>query len=403
MGSIELSAVELIEKKRDGHALSRDEIRAFVQGFDGGRIPDYQASAWLMAVYIRGMTEAETGHLRQAITESGATFDCSFQTRPVVDKHSTGGVGDKVSLALAPLAASLGLCVPMMSGRGLGHTGGTLDKLESIPGFRTELSMEEIRKQLSEIGVVIISPIPAICPVDKKLYALRDVTATTSSLPLIVASIMSKKIAEGTDALLLDVKTGNGAFLADWDDSVALARCMVSTGEAAGTRTVALLTDMSQPLGRAVGNWLEMREAIEVLGGQGPPDVVALVEAQCAEMLVLGGLAPDRAAGLAQARENRRNGKGLETLRRLVESQGGDPCYVAGANGDAPASLPPSAFSLPVIATQSGWVSAMDTTQCGKASIALGAGRQQLTDVIDHKAGILLHKRVRLNPLIPKP
>src|SRR5438034_6568568 len=307
-----MRAVDVIMKKRDGGALSRDEIRFFVQGVTAGTLPDYQASALLMAVLLRGMTAEETAWLTDAMVHSGVRVDLSDIPGKKVDKHSTGGVGDKTSLILAPLAAACGVVVPMMSGRGLGHTGGTLDKLESIPGFRVDLSLDEMKAALARTGCAMIGQTAQIAPADKQLYALRDVTGTVESIPLISASIMSKKIAEGIDALVLDVKTGSGAFMKTEADSRRLAESLVSIGNASGVRTEAVITRMDAPLGRAVGNALEVIECVEVLKGRGPKDLTDVSVDLTARMLVLGAAATDRPSAAAKVREAIASGAGLE-------------------------------------------------------------------------------------------
>ena len=386
------SMVELIQKKRDGGELSAREMWAVVSGFHYGAIPDYQMAAMLMAVYIRGMTDRETTDMTLSFMRTGEIADLSSLGATSVDKHSTGGVGDKVSLALAPLVASFGLVVPMMSGRGLGHTGGTLDKLESLPGVGTALTSAAFLEQLRAVGVAICGPTESIAPVDKAMYALRDVTGTAASLPLIVASIMSKKLAEGPDALLLDVKTGDGAFLPEWDTAHKLAQAMLSAGELASKRMTVVMTDMSQPLGRAVGNWLELREAIDVLSGTGPADVRELILVQCALMLVLGGKAPSYLIGRQMAEEHLGNGKGLQKLRQLVREQGGREA--AEAYIDNPDTYPASAHSLAVRAPQTGWVAAIGAREVGAVNVMLGGGRADKDSQIDPKAGIVLERKV---------
>src|SRR6476660_1619503 len=320
-----MRAVDIIMKKRDGAALSRSEIGFFITSVTAGTLPDYQASALLMAILICGMSAEETAWLTEAMVDSGIRVDLDDIDGIKVDKHSTGGVGDKTSLVLAPLAAACGVPVPMMSGRGLGHTGGTLDKLESIPGFRVDLSLEEMKTALRTVGCAMIGQTAQIAPADKKLYALRDVTGTVESIPLISASIMSKKIAEGIDALVLDVKTGSGAFMKTEADSRALAESLVSIGNASGVRTEAIITSMDAPLGRAVGNALEVIECIEVLKGVESADLVDVSVELAARMLVLGKVAVDRESAERQVRDAIASGAGLERFRRIVEFQGGDP------------------------------------------------------------------------------
>src|SRR5947208_806844 len=367
-----MRAVDIIASKRDGRALSLEEIRYFVDGVTAGTLPDYQASALLMAVVLRGRTAEDTAWLTDAMDHSGVRVDLGDIPGVKVDKHSTGGVGDKTSLILAPLAAACGLLVPMMSGRGLGHTGGTLDKLEAIPGFRVSLSLDEMKTALREVGCAMIGQTAQIAPADKKLYALRDVTATVESIPLISASIMSKKIAEGIDALVLDVKTGSGAFMKTEADSRRLAESLVSIGNASGVRTQAVITAMDQPLGRAVGNALEVVECLEVLKGGGPRDLIDVSIELTARMLVAGGVAANRAAGERLARESIASGAGLERFRRIIEQQGGEPRVV-----DDYDRLPKAPARQIVTAARSGYVSRLDAELIGRASVSLGAGRDR--------------------------
>src|SRR2546429_1589414 len=320
-----MRAVDIILSKRDGRTLAREEIRFFVDGVTAGSLPDYQASALLMAILLRGMTAEETAWLTDAMVHSGARVDLGDVPGAKVDKHSTGGVVDKTSLVLAPLAAACGVPVPMMSGRGLGHTGGTLDKLESIPGFRVDLSLEEMKAALARVGCAMIGQTAQIAPADKKLYALRDVTGTVESIPLISASIMSKKIAEGIDALVLDVKTGSGAFMKSEADSRRLAESLVAIGNASGVKTQALITDMDAPLGRAVGNSLEVIECIESMRGQGPSDLMEVTMALTAPLLVLGRVAATPAEARLLAQKAIDSGAALDKFRQIVETQGGDP------------------------------------------------------------------------------
>src|SRR3954465_14289247 len=323
-----MRAVDIIMKKRDGGALDRAEISFFVDGVTSGALPDYQASALLMAILLRGMTRDETAWLTSAMVDSGVRVALRDLPGAKVDKHSTGGVGDKTSLVVAPVAAACGLQVPMMSGRGLGHTGGTLDKLEAIPGFRVNLSLEEMKAALAKTGCAMLGQTAQIAPADKKLYALRDVTGTVESIPLISASIMSKKIAEGIDALVLDVKTGSGAFMKTEADSRRLAEMLVSIGNASGVRTEAVITDMDAPLGRAVGNALEVIECLEVLKGRGPRDLIDVSVELTARMLVLGTKAADLAAAKQQVEAAIDSGAGLQRFRQIIEVQGGDPKVV---------------------------------------------------------------------------
>jgi pyrimidine-nucleoside phosphorylase len=380
-----MRAVDVIMKKRDGGALSRDEILFFVTGVTAGTFPDYQASALLMAVVLRGMTPEETAWLTEAMVHSGLRVDLSAIPGVKVDKHSTGGVGDKTSLILAPLAAACGVLVPMMSGRGLGHTGGTLDKLESIPGFRVNLSLEEMRGALARTGCAMMGQTAQIAPADKKLYALRDVTGTVESIPLISASIMSKKIAEGIDALVLDVKTGSGAFMKNEADARRLAESLVSIGNASGVKTEAVITAMETPLGRAVGNALEVIECVDVLKGAGPADLVEVSVELTARMLVLAQAATDRADAQRRVRGAIGSGAGLERFRRIVEEQGGDPRIV-----DEYDRLPHVADREVVTAPRAGFLTRLDAELVGRASVALGAGRDRVEDPVDPAVGIIV-------------
>jgi len=380
-----MRAVDIISAKRDGRALGRDEIRFFVDGVTAGTLPDYQASALLMAILLRGMTAQETAWLTDAMVHSGVRVDLRDIPGVKVDKHSTGGVGDKTSLILAPLAAACGVPVPMMSGRGLGHTGGTLDKLEAIPGFRVNLSLEEMKAALATVGCAMIGQTAQIAPADKKLYALRDVTGTVESIPLISASIMSKKIAEGIDALVLDVKTGGGAFMKTEADSRRLAESLVAIGNASGVRTEAIITRMESPLGHAVGNALEVIECIEVLKGRGPQDLIEVSVALAARMLVLGQVAPDLAVATPQVHRAIASGAGLERFRRIIEAQGGDPNVV-----DDYQRMPHVADRHLVTASRAGFVTAVDAALVGRASVALGAGRDRVDDAVDPAVGIMV-------------
>jgi pyrimidine-nucleoside phosphorylase len=380
-----MRAVDIILKKRDGGTLSRDEIRFFVSGVTTGELPDYQASALLMAVLLRGMSADETAWLTDAMVHSGLRLDLSDIPGVKVDKHSTGGVGDKTSLVLAPLAAACGVPVPMMSGRGLGHTGGTLDKLESIPGFRVNLSLDEMRVALLRAGCVMIGQTAQIAPADRRLYALRDVTGTVESIPLISASIMSKKIAEGIDALVLDVKTGSGAFMKTESDSRRLAESLVAIGNASGVKSEAIITRMNSPLGCAVGNGLEVVECLEVLKGRGPADLVDLSVELAARMLVLGGVAENRAEAQQKVRGAIASGAGLERFRRIIEQQGGDP-HVVDDYGRIAAAPERDVVRAP----RQGFLAGLDAALVGRASVALGAGRDRVEDSIDHAAGIMV-------------
>ncbi|HEY2028224.1 MAG TPA: thymidine phosphorylase [Myxococcales bacterium] len=384
-----MRAYDLIRKKRDGHELTVDELRFIVDGAAQGTIADEQLSAFLMAVFFRGMAEAELAGWLEAMLHSGEVLDLSAIEGRKVDKHSTGGVGDKISLPLAPLVAACGVKVPMVSGRGLGHTGGTLDKLESIPGFRVDLPVHRFVEVLRELGVCLIGQTAEIAPADRKLYALRDATATVESVPLIASSILSKKLAEGIDALVLDVKVGKGAFMKTLDDARLLGRTMVDLCRAVGRGCVALLTAMDAPLGFAVGNAVEVRESIEVLRGQGPDDVRELTLLLGVEMLRAAGVAPDAAQARQLLQAALANGAALRLFARLIEAQGGDPRVV-----DDPARLPQPKRVREVRASESGVLAALDAELVGLAAVDLGAGRERKEDPVDPAAGILLRKRV---------
>ena len=378
-----MRAVDLIRQKRDGGALDGAAIDFFIAGVTDGTLPDYQASALLMAIVLRGMSPEETAALTDAMVRSGLRVEYPAVTGTPVDKHSTGGVGDKTSLILAPLAAACGAYVPMMSGRGLGHTGGTLDKLEAIPGFRTGLSLSELRRALSEVGCAMIGQTEEIAPADKKLYALRDVTGTVESIPLICASIMSKKIAEGIGGLVLDVKTGSGAFMKTLPDSRRLAETLVAIGRASGVQTEALITNMEAPLGRMVGNSLEMIESIETLKGQGPREVEDLSVLLAARMLIVAGLEHDESTAITRVRAVLASGAGVEKLKAIIQFQGGDPRVV-----DRYDLLPGAPESRDVVAQADGYISALLAEEIGRAAVSLGAGRGKLDDVIDPGVGI---------------
>jgi pyrimidine-nucleoside phosphorylase len=380
---------ELIKAKRDGKKLAPEDIRAFIEAYTAGTVPDYQMSAMCMAVFFRGMDAVELGAWTRAMLESGEVVDLSDTPGVKVDKHSTGGVGDKVSVSLAPLAAACGVPVPMISGRGLGHTGGTVDKLKSIPGFKMDLPTSEYRRLVREVGCCLISQTESIAPADRKLYALRDVTATVESLPLIASSIMSKKLAEGIDALVLDVKVGSGAFMKTVEDARLLARTMIGIGAEMGRKVTALLTDMDQPLGRTVGNALEIVEAVEMLRGRAPVDYTEVTLALTAEMLVLGG----KAASIAEARQRVRkaaaDGTAVIKLKEIVAAQGGDPRAI-----DDYGLLPRARSSTDVVAPRDGFVTAIDTEGVGLAAVALGAGRARVDSIIDPAVGFTLLRKV---------
>jgi len=386
-----MRAVDLIQAKRDGAELTEAQIRFLIEGYVSGAVPDYQMSAWAMAVYFRGMTAAETAALTLAMAASGDTVDLSAVRGVKVDKHSTGGVGDTTTLVLAPLVASAGVPVAKMSGRGLGHTGGTIDKLEAIPGFRVELTQDEFTAQVNALGVAVISQTGNITPADKLLYGLRDVTATVESIPLIASSIMSKKIAAGADAIVLDVKTGGGAFMKTIDDSIRLAKAMVAIGSEVGRRTVAVISGMDQPLGNAIGNALEVREALSVLRGEAgvSPDLIEVCLALGAHMLVLGGVASDYDAARTTLQEKLASGEALRKFAAFVAAQGGD-----AAVADEPGRLPSAARVVPVPAPRSGYVGAIRAEELGTAAMRLGAGRATKEASIDLAVGIRLLRRI---------
>jgi pyrimidine-nucleoside phosphorylase len=386
---IQIRAIDVIRKKRDGAELSLAEIGYLVRGATTGEIPDYQVSAWLMAVLLRGLTRAETAALTDAMLQSGEVLDLSAISATKVDKHSTGGVGDKTSLVLAPLVAAGGLVVPMISGRGLGHTGGTLDKLESIPGFNVNLPVNEFRRVLESCGCAMIGQTAEIAPADRKLYALRDVTGTVESPYLICASIMSKKLAEGIDGLVLDVKTGSGAFMKKKQDAVFLAELMVETGQRMGKKVIALITDMDQPLGLRAGNALEVEEALEVLRDEGPEDLRQLCLELAGWMFLLGCKVTTLQEGKRMAEQFLSSGKALEKFREMVGLQGGD----AGVTDD-PKRLPRARGRLDVTSPSSGYVSAIQCEQVGTACVILGGGRERKEDQVDPAVGIVLHKKV---------
>jgi pyrimidine-nucleoside phosphorylase len=377
---------ELIQRKRDGGELAEEELAELVLGYARGEVPDYQMAAFCMAVYFRGLSSAETFALTDAMIRSGATIDLGGALgRKVVDKHSTGGVGDKTSIAVGPIVAACGVPFGKMSGRGLGHTGGTLDKLESIPGFRVELDVDEFVAQVREVGLAIVGQTADLVPADKRLYALRDVTATVDNISLIAASIMSKKIAAGADAIVLDVKVGDGAFMKSVEDARALAETMIELGRRAGREVVCLLTDMDQPLGRAVGNALEIREALETLHGEGPSDFAELVLDAVGRLLALSDLGVDEAEGRSRAEAAVAEGSAVRTYERWIRAQGGNP------DEDA---LPTAAVLRSVPASRAGYVAEVGASAVGLAALRLGAGRAAKDDPIDHAVGILcLRKR----------
>ncbi len=377
--------VELIATKRDGGRLSDEDIQRIIVALGAGELADYQMTALLMAIFFRGMDDAETVALTRAMLHSGDVLDLSAVPGVKVDKHSTGGVGDKVSICLAPLVAACGVPVPMVSGRGLGHTGGTLDKLEAIPGFSVQLDTEAFRRIVADVGTCMIGQTSRIAPADKRIYALRDVTATVESIPLIVASILSKKLAEGIDALVLDVKVGRGAFMKTEKDARALAEALVRVGTAAGKQVTALLTDMSAPLGRTVGNAMETREAIDVLHGRGPADLVECTLALGAEMLRLGRVATTDEEARATLKKAIAGGKAAQTMERMIEAQGGDPRVVADTS-----LLPSASVKIAILAERGGFVTGIDPLEIGLCAVAMGAGRTRADQAVDPVVGIEL-------------
>ncbi len=384
-----MRVVDIIVNKRDKCELSPEEIDFFIQGYTHGEIPDYQASALLMAILLNGMSARETKDLTLAMAHSGEVLDLSKAVPITVDKHSTGGVGDKTSLVVAPTVAACGLPVGKMSGRGLGFSGGTLDKLESIPGFYSDLTTDEFIHQLKDIGMVLAGQTADLAPADGKLYELRDVTGTVESIPLIASSIMSKKISAGAQAILLDVKVGLGAFVTYLEDAQKLARLMVEIGEMVGRRTIAILSDMNQPLGQAVGNSLELQEALATLNGRGPEDFREHCLVLAGYMLALGGMVPNEGDGKKMAEAALDTGKSLERFRQFVRAQGGDVKYV-----DEPGLLPKAKYSLEVAAPQSGYLSQVNAREVGKAVVMLGGGREQKGDTIDHTVGLIVPHKV---------
>lgn len=384
-----MRTVDIIHKKRDGGELTKEELDFLIEGYTRGDIPDYQLSAWAMAVFFNGMTARETAELTMAMVRSGEQVDLSSIPGVKVDKHSTGGVGDTTTLILAPLVAAAGIPVAKMSGRGLGHTGGTIDKLEAIPGFEVERTKEQFLNQVKEIGLAVVGQSGNLTPADKKLYALRDVTATVESIPLIASSIMSKKIASGADAIMLDVKTGRGAFMKSLEDSVRLAKAMVEIGTEIGRETVAVITNMDEPLGPSIGNALEVREAIETLKGQGPAELTELCRELAKHMVLLGGKAQDETEAKQLVDQLLKSGEALEKLKQLIKAQGGD-ARVA----DEPDRLPEAAYRVPVPSPADGSIAAIDAEALGVTAMLLGAGRATKDDPIDLAVGIKLFKRV---------
>lgn len=381
--------VDIIEKKRNGEELTKDEIQFMINGYTNGDIPDYQMSALAMAVFFQGMTKEERVYLTEAMVKSGDEIDLSGIEGIKVDKHSTGGVGDTTTLVLGPLVASVGVPVAKMSGRGLGHTGGTIDKLESVEGFHVEITNDEFVRLVNKNKIAVIGQSANLTPADKKLYALRDVTATVDSIPLIASSIMSKKIAAGADAIVLDVKTGSGAFMKSLDDAKELAQAMVEIGKGVGRNTKAIISDMSQPLGFAVGNALEVKEAIDTLKGHGPSDLRELCLTLGSHMVVLAGKASSLEEARAMLEESIQNGKAIESFKTFLQAQGGDASVV-----DDPSKLPAAKYTIEVVAKESGYVSEITAETIGVAAMMLGAGRVTKESTIDLAVGLVLHKKV---------
>lgn len=386
---MEYQIVDLIRKKRDSKILSDNELSYLIHQYAKGNIPDYQMSAFLMAAYLNGLNDQESTSLTYSMLHSGSVLDLTDIPGVKVDKHSTGGVGDKLSLILAPIVASLGVCVPMVSGRGLGHTGGTLDKLESIPGFRVNLSIDEYSTLVQEHNLVLAGQTDEMAPADKKMYALRDVTATVESIPLIAGSIMSKKLAEGIDALVLDVKYGSGAFMKTQNNAIKLAQTLVDVGESFNKPTIALITNMETPTGLAIGNWLEVQESIDVLQGTGPSDTVYLSTLLSGVMLFLGGAVESIEAGVKEAKQAISSGKAYQKFRDIVQAQGGDLSYI-----DAPNSRGVANYSYPISSRNEGYLNRLDAYLLGTLSVRLGAGRLQKDHDVDPLAGIRLEKKL---------
>ncbi|HOJ36785.1 MAG TPA: thymidine phosphorylase [Ignavibacteriales bacterium] len=384
-----MNPVEIIRKKRDKKELSSEEIKFLVNGYTKKEIPDYQFSAFLMAGFLNGMTKEETSALTHAMLYSGKVLDLSSIPGIKVDKHSTGGVGDKTSLILAPIVAAAGVPVPMISGRGLGHTGGTLDKLEAIPGFRTDLNLQQYEEVLKKHNAVLIGQTAEIAPADKLIYALRDVTATVESIPFITASIMSKKLAEGIDALVLDVKTGSGAFMRKIEDSVALAESLMNTAKSFGKKVIAMITDMNQPLGNYIGNWLEVYESILCLQGENVEDLMEVTLALSGAMIMLGCKATSLDEGIEISKEMIKSGKAFDKFVDIAKEQFGDVSYIIN-----PEKYPKPKFSEKVYAITDGYIKSMDNYEIGMASLELGAGRMKKEDIIDPKAGIIFYPKI---------
>ncbi len=384
-----MNPIEIIRKKRDKGILSREEIQYMVNQYTTKKIPDYQMSVFLMSIYLNGMTVLETAALTEAMLYSGLVVDLSNIPGLKIDKHSTGGVGDKTSFILASVVAAAGVAVPMISGRGLGHTGGTLDKLDAIPGFKTSLPLDEYKKIIKEVGAVLVGQTEEIAPADKLLYALRDVTATVESIPLITGSIMSKKLAEGIDGLVLDVKTGSGAFMKKYEDSIALAESLINTAKAFDKKVIGFITDMSQPLGNYIGNWLEIVEVVKILKGEPGGDLLEVSLYLAGGMLFLAGKADSIENGKTLAETFIANGKAWEKFQEIVAAQGGDVSYLLN-----PEKYPQSQFHRVFLAKQSGYIAEIDTYQVGMAGLELGAGRFTKDDVIDPKAGIIFYPKI---------
>jgi pyrimidine-nucleoside phosphorylase len=384
-----MNAVDLIRKKRDGKVLGKDEIEFLISGYTKNKIPDYQFSAFLMTAYLRGMTTKETSYLTNAMLHSGKVLNLDSIPGIKIDKHSTGGVGDKTSLIIAPIAAAAGIKVPMISGRGLGHTGGTLDKLESIPGFRTDLSLSEYKKVLNKCGAVLIGQTKDIAPADKMIYALRDVTATVESVPLITASIMSKKLAEGIDGLVLDVKTGSGAFMKNEKDAVELANSLISAAKTFNKKVIAFITDMNQPLGNYIGNWLEVYESISILKGEKQNDIYKLCIRLAGAMIFLGGKAKTQKEGNIIAERQIKNGAAFKKFLEIVKAQGGNVRYI-----NNPEKYPKPSYKRIIKSPLNGYLKSIDTFELGMAAVELGAGRLKKDDKIDPKAGIIFNYKI---------
>ena len=384
-----MNTVELIKKKRDGYELSENEIEFLINSYTKGKIPDYQFSAFLMASYLKGMSVDETAFLTKSMLYSGKVIDLSKIEGVKVDKHSTGGVGDKTSLILAPIVAAAGVKVPMISGRGLGHTGGTLDKLEAIPGFRTDLNLTEYKKVIKKCGAVLIGQTESIAPADKLIYSLRDVTGTVESIPLITASISSKKLAEGIDGLVLDVKTGSGAFMKSSKDAKALANSLINTAKAFDKKVIGFITDMNQPLGNYIGNWFEVYESVEMLKGEAAKDLEEVTLNLSGAMIYLGGKAKSLEEGIKISKEMISSGKAFDKFVEMVKLQGGDISVL-----ENPDSYPSSKFRMEIEADESGYFKAVDNYEIGMAALELGAGRATKEDVIDPKAGIIFHPKI---------